>query len=198
VHRAKDSALGVVGRNGGDAVQESTAQTVAASGGARGAGAAGTGVLAKLAGVGTAGKLTAMCFGSGVAATACLATGVVPARLPDLGNGSDVKPVVTAKRIGHPTRVQTSRFGAPADIPDPPEPDPEPPPTTTSVPTPPTTTTTTPTYTTTTATTPIAPTAPAPEQEYGVASAASAPTTSGSSSSGSGGGGSAVQQEFGP
>jgi RNA polymerase sigma factor (sigma-70 family) len=198
VHRAKDSALGVVGRNGGDAVQESTAQTVAASGGARGAGAAGTGVLAKLAGVGTAGKLTAMCFGSGVAATACLATGVVPARLPDLGNGSDVKPVVTANRIGHPTRVQTSRFGAPADIPDPPEPDPEPTPTTTTVPTPPTTTTTTPTYTTTTATTPIAPTAPAPEQEYGVASAASAPTTSGSSSSGSGGGGSAVQQEFGP
>lgn len=195
-HRAKDSAVGMLGRNGGDAAQETSAQTISAAGGARGAGAAGTGVLAKLAGAGTAGKLTAMCFGSGVAATACLATGVVPARLPDLGGGGEPKPAVVAKRIGHPARVQTNRVGAPYDVPEEPAPDPAPPATTTTA-TPPPTTTTTPTYTTT-ATTPIAPTAPAPEQEYGVAAAAAPTTSSSSSGGGGGGGGSAVAQEFGP
>src|SRR3954452_5675007 len=60
VHRAKDSAVGAFGRNTGDgASPEAMAQTITASGGARGAGAAGTGALAKLAGTGAAGKLTA-------------------------------------------------------------------------------------------------------------------------------------------
>jgi hypothetical protein len=74
LHRAKDSTLSAFSRNAGDGVQESSAQTaqsLSVSGGARGAGAAGTGVLAKLAGAGTAGKLTAMCLSGGVAATSC-------------------------------------------------------------------------------------------------------------------------------
>jgi RNA polymerase sigma factor (sigma-70 family) len=198
-HRAKDSASGMLGRGAGDGAQETTAQTISASGGARGAGAAGTGVLAKLAGAGTAGKLTAMCFGSGLAATACLATGVVPARLPDLGGDGTGKPAAVAERAGHPVRVQTDRFGAPYESPDPPAPEPHQPPqpTTTTAAAPPPETTT-PAYTTTSES-PIAPTAPAPEQEYGVASAASTPSTSSPSSSGGGSGsGSAVEQEFGP
>lgn len=200
IDRAKDSAVSALGRSRGDGAQEASAQTISASGGARGAGAAGTGALAKLAGAGTAGKLTAMCLGGGMAATACLATGVVPTRLPGLGGGSGARPAVTARQIGHPARVQTARVGAPyedADQPTP-EPDPTPPSTTTTVATPPPTTTTTPVTTTTTTTSPIAPTAPAPEQEYGVASAATTSSGGGSSSSGSGSGGSAVDREFGP
>lgn len=201
VHRAKDSAVGVMGRNGGDGAQEGATQTITASGGARGAGAAGTGVLAKIAGTGAAGKLTAMCLSGGVAATACLATGVVPARLPDLGGSTPPKPVPTAGRLAHPAHSEPARFGVPysdADAPPAPEPDPAPPTTTTTTTPapPPTTTTTTPVYTTTT--TPIAPSAPPTQQEYGIASAATPSSTSSSSSSGGSGGGSAVDQEFGP
>jgi RNA polymerase sigma factor (sigma-70 family) len=198
VHRVKDSAVGAFGRNAGDGAQEGAAQAIASSGGARGAGAAGTGVVAKLASTGAAGKLAAMCLSGGVAATACLATGVVPARLPDLGGGGAPKPAANASRIGHPAHTQTARFGAPYEDVDQPPPEPDPAPTTTTtVATPPPATTTTPVYTTTTAT-PIAPTAPAPEQEYGVASAATTSSGSDSSSSGGGGGGSAVDREFGP
>src|SRR4051794_17500050 len=201
VHRAKDSAVGAFGRNAGDGgPQEATAQTMTASGGARGAGAAGTGALAKLAGTGAAGKLTAMCLSGGVAATACLATGVVPARLPDLGGGGAPKPVATAGKIRHSAHGQTARFGAPYDVSDRPPPDPEPAPpttTTTTVSTPPPTTTTTPVYTTTTPA-PVAPSTPPTQQEYGVASAATPTSSATSSSSGGGGSGSAVEQEFGP
>jgi RNA polymerase sigma factor (sigma-70 family) len=56
VRRAKESALSAFGRNAGDGVQETSAQAISVSGSARGAGAAGTGALAKLAGAGTAGK----------------------------------------------------------------------------------------------------------------------------------------------
>jgi len=198
--RAKDSAVGAFGRNTGDGVQETTAQTITASGSARGAGAAGTGVLAKLAGTGAAGKLTAMCLSGGVAATACLATGVVPARLPDLGGASQPKPIASTRPSGHPAHAQTARFGVPYGVPDhpPPEPDPAPPTTTTTVATPPPATTTTPTYTTTTTPpAPISPSAPPTQQEYGVASAAT-PTSSGGSSSSGGSARSAVDQEFGP
>src|SRR3954453_10674890 len=107
VHRAKDSAVGAFGRNTGDGGSpEATAQTITASGGARGAGAAGTGALAKLAGTGAAGKLTAICLSGGVAATACLGTGVVPPRLPARGGGGAPKPVATAGKIGHPPHAQ--------------------------------------------------------------------------------------------
>ena len=61
--------------------RESTEQAVAqvaTSGGARGAGAAGAGVLAKVGLLGGAPKIAAACLGTGVAATACVAAGVVP------------------------------------------------------------------------------------------------------------------------
>ena len=205
VRRAKESALSAFGRNTGDGVQETSAQTISVSGSARGAGAAGTGALAKLAGAGTAGKLTAMCLGGGVAATACLATGVVPARFPGLGSGDGTKPataIAKPRHIGHPAHLQRARFGAPyLDVDtDHPQPKPDPPPpttTTTTAAAPPPTVTIPPAPTTTTTPSPIAPSTPPQEQEYGVASAAT--TSSGASSSSSGGGGgSAVKQEFGP
>jgi len=199
-HRAKDSGLGMFGRTSADTSQEAT-QTMSLSGGARGAGAAGTGVLAKIAGAGTAGKLTAMCLGGGVAATACLATGVVPARLPGLGNDASrpSNPPAKIERVGHPTHVQVARLGAPYEneISNETAPDPETPPTTTTAdppPAPPPTTTIT---TTTPAPDPIAPSAPPTDQEFDVASAAT-PAAGSSSSPSGGGGGSAVKQEFGP
>jgi RNA polymerase sigma factor (sigma-70 family) len=205
VHRAKDSSVGVFGRAGGDAAQEPSIQTVSVSGGARGAGAAGTGVLAKVAGAGTAGKLTAMCLGSGVAATACLATGVVPARLPGLGNDGSKPPTSPAKveRVGHAAHMQAARLGAPYedDTSTVPAPDPDPPPTTTTTavqPRPPAPPPVTTVQTTTTVADPIAPSAPPSEQEFDVASAATSSGGGGTPSSGGGGSGSAVQQEFGP
>ncbi len=66
---------------------ESSVASVAGSGGSRGAGAAGAGVLAKVAGLGAAGKAAAVCMGAGVAATACVAAGVVPG--VSLSGGSD-------------------------------------------------------------------------------------------------------------
>jgi RNA polymerase sigma factor (sigma-70 family) len=213
LQRVKESTLSAVGRGAGHDAGEASAQTLGASGGARGAGAAGTGALAKLAGAGAGAKLTAACLSGGVAATACLATGVLPARLPDIGGGDPAKratPAADAKRIGHPARVQTERLGAPYEGVDAGEPAPKPnpaPPTTTTTPVAPppptttTTTTTTPTYTTATTTTayPVEPSTPPTEQEYGVASAAT-PSSSESSSTSSGGdgSGSAVKQEFGP
>jgi RNA polymerase sigma factor (sigma-70 family) len=200
-HRAKESGAGVFARGSNDAVQESSTQTISLSGGARGAGAAGTGVLAKVAGAGTAGKLTAMCLGSGIAATACLATGVVPARLPDLGVGGSKSPTPPAavKPVGHATNVHTAQLGAPYDgtYTTEPPPDPSPPQDTTTPAPPPPTTTTAPAPTTTTTPAPIAPSAPPSDQEFDVASAA--PTSGSTTSSSSGGGsGSAVTQEFGP
>ncbi len=215
LHRVKESTLGALGPGGGDGAGEAPAQTLGVSGGARGAGAAGTGVLAKLAGAGAGAKLAAACLSGGVAATTCLATGVLPARLPDINGGVPEKHVTSgadARQVGHPARAQAARLGAPyedvgAEVP-PPKPNPAPPTTTTTPvatppPTPPpTTTTSTPTYTTTPTTTTsyrIEPSAPPTEQEYGVASAATTSTTGSSSTSGGGGGGgSAVKQEFGP
>lgn len=57
---------------------EAAAGPLVASGGARGSGAAGAGLVAKLAGLGAAGKTAAGCLGAGAAATACVAAGVVP------------------------------------------------------------------------------------------------------------------------
>jgi RNA polymerase sigma factor (sigma-70 family) len=198
-HRAKESTFGMLGRTGGDPAQETSNQAISVSGGLRGAGAAGSGVLAKVAGAGTAGKLTALCLSGGVAATACLATGVVPARLPGLSGGASnlEAPPAHAKQIANDGHASSARLGAPyGAAPIEPTPDPDPPPTTTTTtaatppPPPPTTTV----YTTPD---PIAPSAPPSDQEFDVASAA--PTSSGgSSSSGSGGSGSAVKQEFGP
>jgi RNA polymerase sigma factor (sigma-70 family) len=208
VHRAKETAAGAFGRAPGDASQEATSQGISIAAGARGAGTAGTGILAKLAGIGAAGKLAAACLGGGAAATACLAAGVLPVHLPSVG-GSDSRPTPQLSG-GYEAVVKSGtahqiRLGAPSEpvaVGDPaPAPDPEPPPTTTTT-TPPVTTTTS------TSSVPIAPTTPPPQQEFGVESAASTastssstPSTTGSGGSLSGGGGGsspAVAQEFGP
>jgi len=201
-HRAKESTLGTLGRTGGDTAQETSNQAISLSGGVRGAGAAGGGVLAKIAGAGTAGKLTAMCLSGGVAATACLATGIVPGRLPGLGGDASkpATPPAQVREIGHDARTPSARLGAPYDttsIEPAPEPDPSPTTTTTTAIAPPSPTPTTTTVYTTTPD-PIAPSAPPSDQEFDIASAAT--TSSGSSPSSDGGvsGGSAVKQEFGP
>ncbi len=96
-----DRATGLLARGtagGGD-----VGGPVVATGGARGAGVAGAGVLAKFAGLGAAGKLAVACVGSGVAVTACLAAGVNP-----LGGEGERRP--TEKRAddarGRPARAK--------------------------------------------------------------------------------------------
>jgi RNA polymerase sigma factor (sigma-70 family) len=200
VRRIRESTSNALGdRLAGNNGSEGVVQTASISGSARGAGAAGSGALAKLAGLGTAGKLAAVCLGGSAAATACLAAGIVPTRLPGAESGQ-TGPVVahTGERAlppldpGAPVvdlapEVPQDASSSDSPVGEQPASDPAP-----------TTTTTTPTQTV--ETTPIAPTAPAPQQEFGVASAA--PTTSSpsgsSTSTAGGGGGSAVTQEFGP
>jgi RNA polymerase sigma factor (sigma-70 family) len=199
-YRAKDSAASVLGRGSGEGAQEASSQVFSLSTGARGAGAAGTGLLAKAAGMGAAGKLTAMCLGGGVAATACLATGVVPAGLPGSGpdRGNTPAPPLSAREAANLGRAQP-QLGAPYEAPDPPAPDPEPAPEPPPAPPPPATTTVpTTTVATTTTPAPIAPTTPPTDQEFDVASAATSSDSTTPTPSGSGGSGSAAQQEFGP
>lgn len=88
-----DRAGGVFAR-GSSSLDDTTGQ-LATTGGARGAGAAGAGVLAKLAGFGVAGKLAIACVGGGLAATACIAAGVTP-----FGLGRDDKPAAH-ERVAH-------------------------------------------------------------------------------------------------
>ena len=78
--RGRDGAATAVERG------ESTLTTVASSGGARGSGVAGAGLLAKVAGLGAAAKTAAVCLGAGAAATACVAAGVVPGLSLDGGD----------------------------------------------------------------------------------------------------------------
>jgi RNA polymerase sigma factor (sigma-70 family) len=184
VHKIRETAGAAFGDRGAD-LQEAATQSAGVSASVRGAGAAGSGVLAKLAGLGTAGKIAAACLGSSAAATACIATGVVPADLsgvhlpgagkPDAVGQHPVERSINRVEPQPPTPPQQSNAsesppagGEPAgsggdaqvDVP-PPEP------------------------------------APPEEQEFGLAPA----TTSGDGSSGSspsGGGGSAVDREFGP
>jgi RNA polymerase sigma factor (sigma-70 family) len=86
--RAREGLAGVLGRSPSGGSEEMAA-AVASSGGARGAGVAGAGVLAKVAGAGAAGKVAIACIGGGVAASACIAAGVGPLKLesdsPDRG-----------------------------------------------------------------------------------------------------------------
>ncbi len=80
--RVRDTAAGVFSRSDpSDAIAGATQ--------ARGAGAAAAGVTAKLTGLGTAAKVSLACLGGGVAATACVATGVLPTPIAE----SDGKPV---------------------------------------------------------------------------------------------------------
>ncbi len=79
--RAREVVTGLTHR-GGDVGDPATSQLVS-TGSARGGSAAAAGVLAKAAGLGAAGKITAACVGTGIAATACVAAGVVPSVGPD-------------------------------------------------------------------------------------------------------------------
>jgi RNA polymerase sigma factor (sigma-70 family) len=191
MHRVRESAGNALGGHPADGAEDVATRVASLPGGTRGAGAAGTGVLAKLAGLGTAGKLAAICVGGGAAATACLATGIVPADL----RGGQTRPAPNRPVVErHVPASPHAPVGIPPSQPDnegtlPPPPasgekpaddgTSEPP--LVSEPEPP----------------PIAPSAPPGEQEFGVASAVSGPDSSPDSSS-SGGGGSAIQREFGP
>lgn len=84
---------GLVARGSANGVGEVSGPLIG-SGGARGAGVAGAGVLAKLAGVGAAGKLALACVGGGVAVTACIAAGVTPL-------GGDSKPTPERERTAN-------------------------------------------------------------------------------------------------
>lgn len=109
--RARETASGLVGRGGVDELGPS----IVTAGGAKGAGAAGAGVLAKLAGLGTAGKLAVACLGGGAAATACVVAGVGPL-------GSTTKPQRSFERQAQTERdrsptVQTEATGVPQTLP---------------------------------------------------------------------------------
>ncbi len=170
------------------------ADAVSAIGSARGTGAVGTGVLAKVAGLGAAGKATIACLGTGAAATVCLATGIGPGG--GLGAERPERDVTRSEPVAETTIVEApvttpvtpAPQPKPESKPDPkpsnPEPKPEPKPDPVEPP-------------------PVAPSAPPVEQEFGVVSA-STPSSGGGSSGSDGGssggsnGGSNFQREFGP
>jgi RNA polymerase sigma factor (sigma-70 family) len=191
LQRVRESVGGALAGRPADGAEEVVGRVASLPGGARGAGAAGTGVLAKLAGLGSAGKLVAACVGGGAAATACLATGIVPADIrggqtrpaPHRPAVERSVPASSSAREEAPLAPldQSTQPATPPSSAQPPEPpisepplDPEPAPAQ-----------------------PIAPSAPPVEQEFGVASAASAADSADRSSS-SDGNGSAVRREFGP
>ena len=196
-HRVRDSASDLLGRGGDGSVQEVATQASGVPGGARGAGAAGGGVLAKLSGLGAAGKIAAACLGGGAAATACVAAGVIPSHVPGSEAGAQrraaARPAVEQPEpVPRETPVELPTTGPEHDPATPsapsgddlagdvapapaPAPAPEPAPSRARV--------------------PVEPSAPPEQQEFGVASAASPSDSAGSASSG---GGSSVQREFGP
>jgi len=195
--KAAEVASRIAGRGNAEATQEIAASALA-SGGTRGAGAAGAGVLAKLAGAGAAGKAAVACVTGGVAATACVAAGIgpigseqpTPAR--DAGSAVRAEPEVP-EHVPEPPAPGTlpSQIGnddAPAAPPDPPAPAEEP-----SEPQP--------------APEPeapaeeaVAPSTPPVEQEFGAPAAAepTAPAPSATSAGSGGGDDAAVRQEFAP
>jgi RNA polymerase sigma factor (sigma-70 family) len=194
VHAMRESAGKALPGSTGDGAREIATQGASMPIGARGAGAAGTGVLAKLVGLGGAGKLVALCLGGGAAATACLAVGIVPAPLRGVDPGAPRtdRDRPAEERSGQalprtPVAILPAELSdETVDPPGPPSGDEadddtsEQPPASDGEPAP-----------------PIAPSAPPTQQEFGVASAASGTGSSGSSSS-SGEGESAAQREFGP
>jgi len=203
-----DRAAGLVVR-GSSTGADSSAGSAATAGGTRGAGAAGAGVLAKLAGLGTAGKVALACAGGGVAATACVAAGVAPFGL-NLGGEEPARPAQErpapherqAKAKPPPvvhTETLPSQVGHEwAPPPDPPSPEPsgQESVATEAAPSEPVVEEAAPVEPT------VAPTAPPTEQEFSVSSAAVAPPSSQSAPASSGvaepSSPSNVRQEFGP
>jgi RNA polymerase sigma factor (sigma-70 family) len=180
--RIRDAAAGAVSRS-------DPAEAVSTVTAARGAGAAGAGVTAKLAGLGAAGKAAVACLGGGVAATACVVAGVGPVAIDGAEGDAEPKaaveqhdeapvdpprdPSVPEAPSPAPSGTDGGSGNAPEDETEEPAPSSEP---------------------------PVAPEAPPVQQEFGVeAAAAPAPSASAPAADGGGGGGdSAVQQEFGP
>lgn len=106
--RLRDAISSATGRNP-EAV-EIGSSPVTASGGARGAGAAGAGVLAKLAGGLGAGKVALGCLGGGALATlACVATGVIPLAVSDGQRRSE--PPARAERAVNGQRATSEPLG---------------------------------------------------------------------------------------
>jgi RNA polymerase sigma factor (sigma-70 family) len=193
LHGGREAAAGIVDKGG------SGIGTVATSGGAHGTGAIGAAVAAKVAGVGGVGKIVLACLGTGAAATACVAAGVVPGVSlggsddPERGREAIARPaprdnplrldphraVASVTVVAHAVREGQHAEQPPAQEPSEPEQDPEP--------------------------APVAPApAPTPVEEFDpVATQAPAPASSGSTASASGSGGSSsassvAQDEFGP
>ena len=179
--RLRDAVTGAVSR------PESSEVTSGAVS-ARGAGAASAGVVAKLAGLGTAGKIAVACLGGGAAATACVAAGIAPIGIG--GDGSDAAEAAISRPVSDTRPNDPPKAPPVSDVDKAPGPttgsgpkevsseDPEP----ASEP-------------------PVAPEAPPVQQDFGVESAAAPAPSAPAASSGDGGGGSggaAVQQEFGP
>jgi DNA-directed RNA polymerase specialized sigma24 family protein len=96
VDRAKQAVSSALTR-GSDAAEQATSQLVA-SGGTKGAGVAGAGAMAKLAGIGAVPKIVAACLGTGAAATACVAAGVVPGGGRDRETGKPEAAVVRSEK----------------------------------------------------------------------------------------------------
>jgi RNA polymerase sigma factor (sigma-70 family) len=203
--RARDTAGGVIGRADGSAAQEAAA-TTASAGGTRGAGAAGAGILAKLAGLGTAGKLALACAGGSAALTACVATGISPLESPQpdpekppaetvaQADKPDDKAAVAPSPSNLPSQLQNGYSAAPAEAPQPEATKPsEGAATETSDPT---------QQSTTTSAAPVVESTPPTTQEFGVESAAApaqpAPPTADTADSSSGASAGTVRQEFGP
>jgi RNA polymerase sigma factor (sigma-70 family) len=204
--KARDAAVGIAHRGDPSPVADSVGPT-ALAGGTRGAGAAGAGVVAKLAGLGVAGKATVACLSGGVAVTACVAAGVGPVGLPgedDPHRGRERAAVAEQRHEPEPARapdVLPSQVGKeepaptpPSDPPPSPSPDPppDPPPAEDSGNPPPPAPAPAPE--------PAPPPPPPVQSEFGVAPPPAPPatgSTSASSPSAGGSGGSATRQQFG-
>lgn len=166
---------------------DAAVDVVPAATAARGAGAAGTGVIAKLTGLGAAGKAALACLGGGAAATVCVAAGVGPLALVD-----DSKPEPRPERRP-PAHVRvdnlvTTPAPEPAPVDEGPKqedqkPKPEEQEKAADKPE---------------AAPALEPDTPPVTQEFGVASAAAGAVPSGGSAGASGGKAGAVAREFGP
>jgi RNA polymerase sigma factor (sigma-70 family) len=174
----------------GAASRSDPSDALATASAARGAGAAGAGIAAKLAGLGSAGKVALACLGGGAAATACVAAGIGPVAVVGSDAGRDAAAIEQA--ANDPRPIDPPRDPTVAE-----------PPATTPVGQPPIggggEPRSTDDDTAAPAQSPVEPEAPPLPQEFGVESAA-APAPSAPASAGGGGSSteSAVQQEFGP
>jgi hypothetical protein len=126
VDRVKSSIGSAVGR--GSETVEQAAGPALTSGGTRGAGVAGAGALAKIAGFGAVPKLVAACIGTGAAATACVAAGVLPGVDREREPRPEPKPVrevdASPRETGrHAALTRLDEVPPPTPQPDPPQPD---------------------------------------------------------------------------